>query len=223
MTADTMKTVHGAEHDHHDHDSSSITIFGFWIYILTDLMIFGCLFAVYATLDPSYGVAMYFPTMLDANGQVVAFSAKELFELPFVLVETFVLLFSSITYGFAMIAAHNSKKSQVLLWLFVTFILGAVFIGMEVYEFYHLVHMGNGPTSSATMSAFFTLVGTHGLHVTAGLLWMLVMIAQVAGKGLTNKVNTRLSCLSLFWHFLDIVWICVFTFVYLKAYTVGVM
>lgn len=218
MTVDTMKNVHGAEHDHHDHDSGAITVFGFWVYILTDLMIFGCLFAVYATLDPSYGVAMYFPMMKNAAGQMVAFDAKQLFELNFVLIETFVLLFSSISYGFAMIAANKGNKSQVLSWLFVTFILGAVFIGMEVYEFHHLVHMGNGPSTSATMSAFFTLVGTHGLHVTCGLVWMLVMIAQVASKGLTSRVNTRLSCLSLFWHFLDIVWICVFTFVYLKAF-----
>ncbi len=219
MTTDTLKNpVHVAEHGHHDHDSGAITIFGFWVYILTDLMIFGCLFAVYATLDPSYGVAMYFPTMVNEAGQVVPFSAKELFELPFVLTETFILLFSSITYGFAMVAAHKNNKGQTMSWLLITFVLGAAFISMEVYEFNHLVHMGNGPSTSATMSAFFTLVGTHGLHVTVGLVWMLVMIAQVAGKGLTGKVNTRLSCLSLFWHFLDIVWICVFTFVYLKAY-----
>lgn len=219
MTTDTMKnSVHGVDHGHHDHDSSSITIFGFWIYILTDLMLFGTLFAVYATLDPSYGVAMYYPEMVNAAGQIVPFNAKELFELPFVLTETFILLFSSITYGFAMIAAHKSNKSLTMTWLLITFILGAAFISMEIYEFHHLVAMGNGPSTSATMSAFFTLVGTHGIHVSFGLLWMLVMIAQVASKGLTNKVNTRLSCLSLFWHFLDIVWICVFTFVYLKAY-----
>lgn len=214
MTTDTMKS-HVAEHEHHD--SSSITIFGFWLYILTDCMIFGCLFAVYATLDPSYGVAMFHPTMV-IDGQTVAYNAKELFDLPFVLTETFILLFSSITYGFAMVAAHKGNKGQVIAWLFITFILGASFIGMEIYEFHHLVGTGNGPSTSATLSAFFALVGTHGLHVTTGLIWMLVMMAQVAGKGLTAKVNTRLSCLSLFWHFLDIVWICVFTFVYLKAY-----
>lgn len=216
MTTNTMNSpVHGAEHDHHD--SSSITIFGFWIYILTDLMLFGCLFAVYATLDPSYRVTMYYPTMM-IDGVEMLYDAGHIFQLPFILVETFILLFSSITYGFAMVAAHKGNKSQVMSWLLVTFVLGASFIGMELYEFYHLVQEGFGPSHSAALSAFFTLVGTHGIHVTVGLVWMLVMIAQVSGKGLTTKVSTRLSCLSLFWHFLDIVWICVFTFVYLKAY-----
>ena len=129
MTTNTVKNMVHEEHAHHDH--GAVTIFGFWVYILTDLMIFGCLFAVYASLDPAYGVAMYHP-MMEVNGQQVLYDAKHIFQLPFV--------------------------------------------------------------------------------------WMLVMIAQVAAKGLTAKVNTRLSCLSLFWHFLDIVWICVFTFVYLKAF-----
>lgn len=216
MTTDTMKnSVHGAEHEHHD--SGAITLFGFWLYILTDLMIFGCLFAVYATLDPAYGVTMFHP-MMSVEGQEVLYNAKDIFDLKFVLTETFILLFSSITYGFAMVAAHKNNKSQVMSWLLITFILGAAFISMEVYEFHHLVKEGYGPSHSATLSAFFTLVGTHGLHVTCGLIWMLIMIAQVSCKGLTAKVNTRLSCLSLFWHFLDIVWICVFTFVYLKAF-----
>lgn len=215
MTTDTMKNIVHGEHEHQDH--GAITVFGFWVYILTDLMIFGCLFAVYASLDPAYGVAMYHP-MMEVNGQQVLYDAKHVFQLPFVLTETFILLLSSITYGFAMVAAHKSNKGQVMAWLLITLVLGAAFISMEVYEFHHLVKEGFGPSHSATFSAFFALVGTHGLHVTCGLIWMLVMIAQVAGKGLTAKVNTRLSCLSLFWHFLDIVWICVFTFVYLKAF-----
>jgi cytochrome o ubiquinol oxidase subunit III len=140
---------------------------------------------------------------------------KDIFELPFVLAETFVLLFSSITYGYAMLAMHRRDKARVLQWLSLTFVLGAVFIGMEFYEFHHLIAEGYGPNRSAFLSGFFALVGTHGLHVTCGLIWMAVVMHQVTRRGLTDTNVTRLSCLSLFWHFLDLVWICVFTIVYL--------
>ena len=144
-------------------------------------------------------------------------SGKDIFELPYVLGETALLLVSSCTYGFAMIAAHRGFKGQTLAWLAATFVLGAGFIGMEINEFHHLIAEGFGPDKSAFLSSFFTLVGMHGLHVTAGLVWMIVMMLQVSRRGLTDRNNTRLMCLSLFWHFLDIVWICVFTIVYLMG------
>lgn len=190
------------EQDHEHHDSGSNTLFGFWLYLMTDCLLFASAFATYAVL------------FMNTAGGV---SGKDIFELDFVLVETFALLFSSITYGFAMLAAHKQNRSATLMWLAVTFCLGAVFIGMEVYEFSHLISHGHGPQTSAFLTAFFSLVGMHGLHVTAGLIWMLVMMLEVSKRGLGNRTRTRLGCLSLFWHFLDVVWICVFTVVYLMG------
>ncbi|MCB5187608.1 cytochrome o ubiquinol oxidase subunit III [Methylobacillus caricis] len=203
MSSQTLNTqhAHAEEHEHH-HDAESTKIFGFWIYLMTDCILFATIFATYAVLSTSF-----------AGGP----TGKDIFELDYVLGETFLLLFSSITYGMAMIAQHKGNKQGVLKWLAVTFLFGLGFIVMEVNEFYHLIHEGFGPDRSGFLSAFFTLVGTHGLHVTCGLIWMAVMMAQVASKGLTTTNNTRLMCLSLFWHFLDIVWICVFTVVYLMG------
>lgn len=167
---------------------------------MSDCVLFGSLFASFAVLSGAF-----------AGGP----TGRDLFDLNFVLTETFVLLFSSITYGFAMLAAYRGQRSAVQAWLAITFVLGAVFIAMEIYEFHHLITHGNGPGRSAYLSAFFALVGTHGLHVTFGLIWMGVLIHQVGRRGLTATNVMRLSCLSLFWHFLDLVWICVFTFVYL--------
>ncbi|WP_115718688.1 cytochrome o ubiquinol oxidase subunit III [Gallaecimonas mangrovi] len=189
-------------HDHGHHDAGALKVFGFWIYIMTDCILFATLFAAYAVL--------YSHTAAGPSG-------KEIFELPYVLVETFLLLFSSFTSGLSMLAVHAGKKSQTIFWLIITALLGAGFVGMEIYEFHHLIVEGHGPQHSAFLSAFFSLVGTHGLHVSFGLLWMIVMIYQVARYGLTDVNNTRLQCLSLFWHFLDIVWICVFTAVYLMG------
>ena len=193
---------HGDGHDHEHHDTSGNTIFGFWLYLMTDCLLFASFFATYAVLymNPAGGV-----------------SGADIFELDFVAVETAALLFSSITFGFAMIAAHAHKKALTLTWLGVTFAFGAAFIGMEIYEFHHLIVTGNGPGESAFLTAFFSLVGLHGMHVTAGLIWMTIMIIEVLRRGLGNQTVTRLSCLSLFWHFLDIVWICVFTVVYLMG------
>jgi cytochrome o ubiquinol oxidase subunit 3 len=134
------------------------------------------------------------------------------------MLETAILLLSSITFGFGMLAAHKGKPTALLAWLGVTFLLGAAFIGLEIHEFSLLINQGYGPERSAFLSAFFTLVGTHGLHVTVGLIWMAILAVQVIGnKKVTQRDLTRLTCLSLFWHFLDIVWICVFTFVYLTS------
>ena len=162
--------------------------------------------------------ATLFIGFLVLNGHVAdGPGAKELFEnsLDFVLTETFLLLISSFTFGLAVLASYKHKKGQVIAWLGVTFLFGAGFIGMELYEFNHLIHQGYGPDRSAFLSSFFTLVGTHGIHVTCGLIWMAVMMFQIQTQGLTQPTTRRLACLSLFWHFLDIVWILVFSLVYL--------
>ncbi|WKE67474.1 cytochrome o ubiquinol oxidase subunit III [Gallaecimonas kandeliae] len=189
-------------HDHEHHDAGALKVFGFWIYIMTDCVLFATLFATYAVL--------YTHT---AGGP----SGKDIFELPYVLVETFLLLVSSFTSGLSMLAVHAGNKQKTIFWLVVTALLGAGFVGMEINEFHHLIEEGMGPDRSAFLSAFFTLVGTHGFHVSCGLVWMVLMMVQVAREGLTDVNSTRLQCLSLFWHFLDIVWICVFTVVYLMG------
>jgi cytochrome o ubiquinol oxidase subunit 3 len=202
MSTTHVASAHGAHDDHEHHDSGSQTVLGFWIYLMTDCILFATAFATYAVLFRNF-----------ADGP----TGKDIFELPYVLIETAALLLSSITYGFAMIAGHKGNKAGVLRWLGMTFLFGAVFIGMEVNEFHHLIEEGHGPSTSAFLSAFFGLVGLHGLHVTAGLIWMAVLMFETVKTGLTGRLMTRLSCLSLFWHFLDIVWICVFTVVYLKG------
>jgi cytochrome o ubiquinol oxidase subunit 3 len=183
-------------------DTIAIQTFGFWIYLMSDLILFATLFATFAVLGRNY-----------AGGP----TGKELFDLPYLLGETLFLLFSSVTYGLVMLAVHGGRKKRVLLGLAVTFLLGLGFVSMEIHEFYGLVAAGHGPDRSAFLSSFFTLVGTHGTHVTFGLIWMAVMIGQVAVKGLTSPVSSRLMRLSMFWHFLDIVWIGIFTIVYLMG------
>ncbi|WLS78014.1 MULTISPECIES: cytochrome o ubiquinol oxidase subunit III [unclassified Erwinia] len=200
MSTETLTKHHDAHAEHGHHDAGANKLFGFWIYLMSDCIIFATLFATYAVMVNS-----------TAGGP----AGKDIFELPFVLGETALLLFSSITYGFAVISMEKGTKSTVLGWLALTFLLGAGFISMEIYEFHHLITEGFGPQRSGFLSAFFTLVGTHGLHVTSGLIWMLVLMYQVATKGLTSTNHTRVMCLSMFWHFLDVVWICVFTIVYL--------
>lgn len=186
------------EHVHDAHGSTKVL--GMWIYLMSDCILFGSLFASYVVLNGAY-----------AGGP----TQKDLFELPYVLAETFVLLFSSITYGYTMLAMRLHDRARVLRWLGVTWLLGAAFIGMEIHEFHHLIAEGHGPNRSAFLSGFFALVGTHGLHVASGLIWMAVVWHQVFRRGLTATNMTRLSGLSLFWHFLDLIWICVFTIVYL--------
>ncbi len=192
-----------AQHHAGAHESAgSNKLFGFWIYLMSDCILFAAIFATYAVLSHNY-----------AGGP----SGKELFHLPYVLVETMLLLISSLTYGFAMLALHRGNKQQVLLWLLVTFLLGLGFFGMEIKEFGQLIAEGNGPARSGFLSAFFTLVGTHGAHIFFGLIWMAVMMVQLALGGLTAVTRTRLLCLSLFWHFLDVIWIGVFTIVFLMG------
>ena len=176
------------------------TLLGFWIYVMSDCLLFAALFATYGVLGGSY-----------AGGP----APKDVFELPLVAVNTSMLLLSSITYGFAMLATYKGRIAATQGWLVVTALFGLTFIGIELYEFAHLIHDGAGPQRSAFLSAFFTLVGTHGLHVTVGLIWMATLMLQVGQRGLIPENVRRLACLSMFWHFLDVIWIGVFTFVYL--------
>ncbi|WP_426112844.1 cytochrome o ubiquinol oxidase subunit III [Massilia sp. PWRC2] len=185
----------------HHHPENS-TLLGFWMYLMSDCLIFACLFAAYAVLGRSY-----------AGGPTGA----ELFDLPLVAVNTSLLLLSSITYGFAMLAMQKSKIKAVMGWLAITGLLGAGFIGLELYEFIHLFHEGAGPQRSGFLTAFFSLVATHGLHVTFGIVWLITLVLQLNKHGLTPENIRRLMCLSMFWHFLDVVWIGVFTFVYLMG------
>ena len=189
-------TVHGASRP------DTIVNFGFWVYLMSDVILFSMLFTMFVVVsDNTFGGP----------------GGAELFKLRDVFFETMALLFSSITFGFAMLSMHAKHKGGVLLWLLVTFIFGVLFVTLELHEFYELIHEGATPQTSAFLSAFFTLVGTHGTHVTFGLIWILVMFGQVAFKGVTPPVASRLFRLALFWHFLDIVWIAVFSTVYLSG------
>jgi cytochrome o ubiquinol oxidase subunit 3 len=199
----SQKTLFVTLDDAHGDHAPSNSVFGFWLYLMTDCVIFASLFAVFAVMSQQF-----------AGGP----SAKDLFNIRDVALETAALLLSSITCGFAMLCAHRQKTGGVLVWLAVTFLLGLAFLGLEIQEFSHLIADGAGPTRSAFLSSFFTLVGTHGLHVTVGLVWMVVLAVQIIRRpALSERELTRLTCLSLFWHFLDLVWICVFSFVYLGS------
>jgi cytochrome o ubiquinol oxidase subunit 3 len=202
MTTDasTIGIAHNEEVAHPD--TVAIQTFGFWLYLMSDLILFATLFATFAVLGRNY-----------ANGP----TGKELFDLPYLLGETLFLLFSSATFGLVMLAGRDGKKKWVLTGLAVTFLLGLGFVSMEIKEFHGLIAAGFGPDRSAFLSSFFTLVGTHGAHVTFGLIWMAVMMGQVAVKGLTSPVQSRLLRLSMFWHFLDIIWIGIFSIVYLMG------
>ncbi len=203
MSATTLTHdhLHDAHHEEH-HDGKENALFGFWIYLMTDCILFASLFATYAVLRHNYADA---PT------------GKELFDLKYVFIETMFLLFSSFSNGFAMISLHKKDRFGTLKWLMLTALLGLGFVGMEVNEFAHLVMEGNGPDRSGFLSAFFGLVGTHGAHVSIGLIWMSVMMGQLYFKGITPAITSRILRLSLFWHFLDIIWIMVFTVVYLMG------
>lgn len=208
LTAESLHKVSSSKpepvrvEDHEHPDSGPTIVLGFWIYLMSDCILFAALFASYSVLGREFGGG---PT------------GQDLFKLPYVLTETSLLLFSSFTYGLVMLALNARKRGAVLGWLSVTVVLGLCFVGMEVNEFIRMIGDGAGPDRSASLSSFFTLVSTHGLHVTAGLIWMVVLMVQVARKDLNATISTRLLCLSLFWHFLDIVWIGVFTVVYLMG------
>ncbi len=177
--------------------------FGFWVYLMTDLLMFAVLFATFAVLH---------------NNTAGGPAGRELFSQPVALTETLILLTSSFTAGLGMLAARQGSKKQVLIWFGVTFLLGLAFLGLEVKEFTEFIHEGHTPQSSAFLSSFFTLVGTHGLHITSGLLWMGTTMVFIWIRGLNARLIRKLALLSLFWHFLDIVWIFIFTIVYLMAF-----
>jgi cytochrome o ubiquinol oxidase subunit 3 len=178
------------------------TMLGFWLYLMSDCLIFACLFAVYGVLGRNYAAGP---------------SGADLFELPLVALNTSMLLLSSITYGFAMLEMQRERIRPTMIWLGITGLLGATFIGLELYEFVHLINEGAGPQRSAFLSSFFTLVGTHGLHVSLGIVWLITLMVQLGKHGFIPENKRRLTCLSMFWHFLDVVWIGVFTFVYLMG------
>lgn len=191
---------------HHDHDTmtqeSDRSLFGFWIYLMSDCILFATLFATYAVLHGNtYGGP----------------GARELFSLPFVLVESMILLTSSFVMGLAMLQLHRGRTALMMVLMGVAGLLGALFLVLEAREFTALIAEGNGPQRSGFLSSYFVLVGTHGLHVLIGIGWLVLMMAYVAIRGLTESARRRILNLSMFWHFLDVVWIFIFTFVYLLA------
>jgi len=188
--------------DEHEHAEGDSTMLGFWIYLMSDCLIFAILFAVYGVLGTRYAAGP---------------APKDLFDLSLVAVNTSFLLLSSLTYGFAMLSMQQNHVRAMQAWLVVTGMFGLAFVGIELSEFAHMIHEGATPQRSAFLSSFFTLVGTHGLHVTFGLVWLVTLMVQVRTHGLIEANRRRLVCLSMFWHFLDVIWIGVFTFVYLMG------
>lgn len=178
------------------------TTFGFWVYLMTDCVLFATLFATFVVLRAN------------TNGGA---SGSELFSMPYILVETLVLLVSSFTCGLLVLAAQRKDRRQVALWFGITIALGIVFLAMELSEFRNLVHEGNSWRQSGFLSSYFTLVGTHGLHIFTGLLWAVVLLVQALRRGFTAGNLRRITLFSYFWHFLDIVWIFIFTVVYLMG------
>lgn len=187
--------------DHH-HDAAAERELGFWFYLMSDAVIFALLFSTYAVMSGN-----------SAGGPTSA----DVFELSTAFMETLMLLASTFTFGLASLAVGRRDRSGVILWLVVTLAFGAAFLALELSEFTHLISIGAGPDRSGFLSAFFTLVGTHGLHVSAGMIWVIVMITQVARKGLSDAVVSRVVRLGLFWHFLDLIWVGIFSIVYLPG------
>lgn len=191
-----------SEHEDHHEQVLSRTYLGFWMYLMSDCILFGCLFAVYAVLHTA-----------TAGGP----TSQELFHLPSVLIDSFILLVSSFTCGLTMLAANRNEKNKALAWLAITLLLGVAFMAMESIEFSKLISAGNDWQRSAFLSSFFTLIGTHCLHIIFGLLWAVFLIVQIFFRGLDPDTLRRLTCFKLFWMFLNVVWIFVFTFVYLMG------
>jgi cytochrome o ubiquinol oxidase subunit 3 len=174
-------------------------VFGFWIYLMTDLVIFAALFATFIVLR---------------NATFGGPSGHTLFELPTVIEETFILLSSSFTCSLATLAMHRKQRGWVIFWFFVTFALGAAFLFLEIKEFSQFIHEGAGPDSSAFLSSFFILVGTHGFHIAIGLLWKIVAMLRAYLRPLSPLAISQAFRLAFFWHFLDVVWVFIFTIVY---------
>ena len=189
--------VNSSHSEHHDHGVSQLPIYGFFVYLMTDTAIFGTLFATFIVLSNNF-----IPPVFDLNN---------------ILLETIVLLTSSFTCGLALLALRCKKSSVAILWFIITWLLGALFLYIELNEFHWLVSNGFNPTTHAYFSAFFSLVGTHGLHVTFGLCWLVVLLMQLFKHGINDITIRKLTIFSLFWHFLDVVWIFVFSVVYLMG------
>lgn len=200
LNKDAAPVFHLEEEPHHP--EGHCTPLGFWIYLMSDCLIFAVLFAAYAVLGTSYAAGP---------------APRDLFNLNLIALNTAMLLFSSITYGFAMLEMEKNKVASTQIWLAITGVFGLAFLGIELYEFHHLFELGATPQRSAFLSSFYVLVGTHGLHVTFGIIWLVVLMVQVSKRGLITANKRRLNCLSMFWHFLDVIWIGVFTFVYLMG------
>jgi cytochrome o ubiquinol oxidase subunit III len=205
VEAATIGLTHGGSEDtglgHRGPESKSIVVpYGFWLFVLSDMVLFSALFATYATLVHA------------TDGGPVT---NQVFHRDLVAVETFALLLSSFVCGLAMIAAKRANMLWTQGWLALTGLLGLVFLAIELSEFASMIAIGAGPQRSAFLSAFFTLVGCHGAHVTCGLLWIGTMMAQIWAKGFQPHIMRRLLCLSVFWHALDIIWVAIFTIVYL--------
>jgi len=193
---------HAHDHDHGHHDQEGLKLFGFWLFLITDVILFATLFATYVVLR---------------NNTAGGPTGEELFNIPIVIASTFILLTSSFTSGLAVLSMQQGRLKGLIGWLAVTALLGAAFVGLEVYEFLHMVHEGATMQTSAFLSAFFTLVGAHGLHVSIGLVWMIGLIVQLRRRGMTPVTERKVNVLSLYWHFLDAVWIFLFTVVYLMG------
>ena len=175
---------------------------GFWLYLMTDSILFASLFATYVVLKPG-----------TAGGP----GPEDIFQLPMILVSTIILLTSSLTAGLALLAAKQKSFKTLIIWLAATYVLGVAFVSIEAYEFMHILAEGHSWQTSAFLSGFFVLVGTHGLHIIIGLIWLLVLLCVLVQKGLTPKVQRQLESFGLYWHFLDLIWIFIFTVVYLMG------
>ncbi|HET8552271.1 MAG TPA: cytochrome o ubiquinol oxidase subunit III [Gammaproteobacteria bacterium] len=205
MNTTTLNTAHSAPADFYclkEPQAHNGTLLGFWLYLMSDCFIFAALFTCYAVLGANY-----------AGGPTGA----EVLDLPGLAVNTALLLVSSVTFGFAMLQMARENKTAMLCWLAVAGLLAAGFVGLEIREFIGMIAEGAGPDRSAFLSSFFTLVGTHGLHVTVGILWLGVLMVQTIRYGINEANVRRLQCLSMFWHFLDLVWVGVFSYVYLAG------
>lgn len=185
-----------------DTESDSNKLFGLWIYLMSDCIMFAVLFAVYTIISSNISVDLI---------------SNNIVNLSSVLLETVLLLFSSLSCGFVIIAMNQKNIKMIYSYLIITFCLGVIFLFMEIHEFYELIARNFSPDKNAFFSIFFTLIGTHGIHIFFGLILILSILYQIKRLGLTQPIRTRILCLSIFWHFLDIIWICVFTFVYLNG------
>jgi cytochrome o ubiquinol oxidase subunit 3 len=194
-------SAHVSDHEHGHVDQEELKILGFWIFLVTDCLLFATFFSAYAVLQTH------------TNG---GFTPKE-FDIPGFIIETFVLLVSSFTSGLAVLQMHKGNKKGLIGWLLVTAALGAVFVALEINEFTRLALEGATISRSAFLTSFFSLVGTHGCHVTFGIFWMIGLIVQLSRRGITTVTRRKISIISLYWHFLDAVWIFIYTVVYLMG------